>query len=308
MSVLGQNDKLSHFQGPNSAHVKFGKTICQKCNNEISKPWDQAYDHFIEYVEDNPDYFLNKHEFDWHDIFQNTDLDQRNLARYYIKNFGCRMVDHGMKVPESLRHFLFDDAAIPHFDLILFRDYHFYDRQDKYGWKKVLMPYANAGTIRDYNNKITYFTAVLQDGCIGVYFNWCHQDDYRPSSQLYSFGNNGSLWERSNIPIPELWSDMFKVEEAIDIAMMRNAMIADKEALERDERALEELQSKTEPTTIQEYLNLLVEPIKLTIRRTQIEVKESELKQRILHFEQAYGINWEDLTNSAKNVAKIGKK
>ncbi|GEM_PF-2580616 len=101
---------------------------------------------------------------------------------------------------------------------------------------------------------------------------------------------------------------MFKVEEAIDIAMMRNAMIADKEALERDERALEELQSKTEPTTIQEYLNLLVEPIKLTIRRTQIEVKESELKQRILHFEQAYGINWEDLTNSAKNVAKIGKK
>jgi hypothetical protein len=302
--VFGQDGKMHAFQGPNSAHVKFGKTICQKCNNKISKPWDQAYDHFIEYVEDNPDYFRNKHEFDWHDLFQNTDLDQRDLARYYIKNFGCRMIDHGMEVPESLRHFLFDDAAIPHFDLVLFRDYHFYDRQDKYGWKKVLMPYANSGTISDYNNKITGFTAVLQDGCIGVYFNWCHQDDYRLPNQLYSFGNNGSLWERSNIPIPELWSDMFKVEEAIDIAMMRNAMIADKEALERDEQALEELRSETEPATIQGCWK----QFKLTIRRTLLEAKESELEQRILRFEQTYGIKWGNLTNSAKNVAKMGKK
>ena len=307
MSVLGQNDKLSHFQGPNSAHVKFGKTICQKCNNEISKPWDQAYDHFIEYVEDNPDYFRNKHEFDWHDIFQNTDLDQRNLARYYIKNFGCRMVDHGMEVPESLRHFLFDDTAIPHFDLVLFCDYHFYDYQDKYGWKKVLMPYARVGTVND-NNKIIFFVAVLQDGCIGVYFSWCHQDDHRLPNQLYSFGNNGWLWERNKMPTPELWSDMLKVQEATEIAMMRNALIADKEALERDEQALEELQHKTEPATIQERWKLLVEPTKLTIRRTLLEAKESELEQRILRFEQTYGINWKDLTDSAKNVAKMGKK
>lgn len=255
-------------------------------------------------MEDNPDYFRNKHEFDWHDIFQNTDLDQRNLARYYIKNFGCRMIDHGMEVPESLRHFLFDDAAIPHFYLAVFRDYHFYDRQDKYGWKKVLMPYANAGTISDYNNKTTGFTAVLQDGCIGVYFNWCHQDDYRLPNQLYSFGNNGSLWERSNIPIPELWNDMLKSEEATEIAMMHNALITDKEALERDEQALEELRSETEPATIQGCWK----QFKLTIRRTLLEAKESELEQRILRFEQTYGINWEDLTDSAKNVAKMGKK
>ena len=110
------------------------------------------------------------------------------------------------------------------------------------------------------------------------------------------------------MPTPELWSDMFKIQEATEITMMRNALIVDREALERDEQALEELRSKPEPTTIQECRKLLVEPTKLTIRRTLLEAKESKLKQRILRFEQTYGINWEDLTNNAENVAGMGKK
>ena len=44
--VLYRDGKFADIQGPNSDLLKFGKSICQPCNNTHTQPFDLAYDRF----------------------------------------------------------------------------------------------------------------------------------------------------------------------------------------------------------------------------------------------------------------------
>jgi hypothetical protein len=92
--------------------IKFPKSLCEPCNNRRSKPFDDAYDVYSRYVSRT-----------WLRIMPGIGFEQiygtewekptLNLARYYGKHFGCRMVRTGLPVPDSLREFLNGATDMP---------------------------------------------------------------------------------------------------------------------------------------------------------------------------------------------------
>lgn len=92
--------------------IKFPKSLCDLCNNMRSKPFDNAYDAYSHYA--NRTWLRILPGVDFRQIFgadwEGSTLD---LARYYGKHFGCRMVRAGLPVPGSLREFLDGATDMP---------------------------------------------------------------------------------------------------------------------------------------------------------------------------------------------------
>ena len=173
-------------RGPKSKTVKFGKTICQKCNNELTKPFDDAYDHFIAFQYEHFDYFREREEYQWSEIFDGSDFTQRDLERYYLKNVGCRIVDAGAHVPEEIRTYLFNERQLPSHSLLFYRNYEvdeaFRILSTIGGGEQAdfMNTYARASAVGLDGNAyvqgqpLGYFAAVIQDGPVGVVFQWAN--------------------------------------------------------------------------------------------------------------------------------------
>lgn len=85
--------------------VKFPKSLCEPCNNKRSKPFDNSYDVYSGYA--SRTWLRILPGVDFRQIFSDEwEEPTLNLARYYGKHFGCRMVRSGLPVPDSLRQFL----------------------------------------------------------------------------------------------------------------------------------------------------------------------------------------------------------
>lgn len=99
--------------------IKFPKSMCSTCNNVRSRPFDQAYSTFSGYLNSTWLRIMPGISFEeiYGDAWQSEAL---NLARYYAKHFGCRMVRSGLPVPSSLRAFLdgADDMQDAHMALV----------------------------------------------------------------------------------------------------------------------------------------------------------------------------------------------
>lgn len=100
---------LRSIQGPNSALVKFEKSLCQNCNGARSQPFDRAYDLWIKYVVANYDQILELGFVDLRNVVELEQFEkfQLNLARYFAKHICCRVADgDAAKVPDSAIAFL----------------------------------------------------------------------------------------------------------------------------------------------------------------------------------------------------------
>ncbi|MFS4491211.1 hypothetical protein [Dietzia kunjamensis] len=207
--------------------VKFGKTMCQKCNNERTKKFDQAYDRFVEFLSDNFDYFRDKRQFSWGDIYTGYDFDQRHLQRYYLKNAGCRMIDAGVEhVPRELREYLYHLEAEPEFSLILYKDYESADlfnrmgelnsltgaSYEQSGDEPFMNPYAHyatanqAGELFQSGDELYSFLAVLQDGPIGGLFRWEHPKVR--TNPLWSFNHHDVAFIRDRSEFDESFQSL----------------------------------------------------------------------------------------------------
>lgn len=99
--------------------VKFPKSMCDICNNTRSQPFDRAYDVFATYLASTRVRILPGVSFE--ELFgESWQKDTLDLARYYGKHFGCRMIRTGLPVPPSLRAFLdgADDMPDAHMALV----------------------------------------------------------------------------------------------------------------------------------------------------------------------------------------------
>lgn len=225
--TLGKDGRVYPIRGKNSQVVKFGKTMCRKCNNERTKKFDQAYDRFVEFLTENFDYFRDKHQFSWADIYSGYDFDQRHLQRYYMKNAGCRMIDSGVEqVPQELRDYLYNLEAEPVFSLVLYKDYESADLFNATGKLNSLIdpsfeytepepfmnPYADYSTAnRDGElfqpgDELYSFVSVLQDGPIGGLFRWEH-----PQVRTYplmSFNHNDVAFIRDRSEFDESFQSL----------------------------------------------------------------------------------------------------
>jgi len=101
--VLIREGKQIPIQGPNSKMVKYKKNLCAKCNNDFSQPFDKAYESFIAYFIQYESILLKRRFIDFTDVYGDEfQVGQRNLYKYFVKSFGCRLANDGYPIPEDL--------------------------------------------------------------------------------------------------------------------------------------------------------------------------------------------------------------
>jgi hypothetical protein len=104
-----------------------------------------------------------------------------NLARYYAKHFGCRMVQTGLPVPKSLRDFLDGATDMPdaHMAMITTDTVH-----KKYESGLSISPNFVAAD-RDVSRFVQYVLAAYV-GSIGVRYEWL-EEGFQERSQFFQY-------------------------------------------------------------------------------------------------------------------------
>ncbi|WP_220186482.1 hypothetical protein [Streptomyces parvulus] len=162
--------------------VKFPKSMCGKCNNERSKPFDAAYETYSKYLQSHivrimPGVDLaSLYGPDWSDQIM-------NLARYHAKHFGCRMVRASVPVPQSLRDFLngAEDMPDAHMSIISTDSI-----RKQYGKGLSLSPDL-VWIDKDSTRFVAYVMAAYV-GAIGVRYEWLEKEIPKSNrSQFFSY-------------------------------------------------------------------------------------------------------------------------
>ncbi|WP_174545770.1 hypothetical protein [Nocardiopsis dassonvillei] len=115
ISMISREDgAIREIQGPNSKHLKFRKSMCARCNNQKSQPFDNSYDLFIEYALTVARTERCSTTIRFSDIFGSSWTKQRdNLIRYFMKHIGCRLHDNGIRVPKKMVEYMNGDSINP---------------------------------------------------------------------------------------------------------------------------------------------------------------------------------------------------
>lgn len=217
LGTIGSDGRFYKMSGPNHGIFMFGKTICSYCNNQFSQPFDMAYDHFMDFILDDLEYFKHRREFNWDEIFADTPFDQRHLARYYVKHFGCKMYDTGYEVPEDLRCYLHDIDMVQTFNLLLYKDYEHVRGLDPTRPEDWFAPYSNACQILDLQMHEIGFGACLQDGFIGATFHWIENPSRRTETFCFGFQPVAYMRDVSELPYQNLWEGLPRRNEVFEI-------------------------------------------------------------------------------------------
>lgn len=101
--VMVKSGKENPIQGPNSKFLKYKKSLCKACNGTKTQKYDEAYSDFIDYIEENEKQIIEKRLICLADVFKkDVEARQRHLYKYFVKSFGCRVVEAGRNVPQNL--------------------------------------------------------------------------------------------------------------------------------------------------------------------------------------------------------------
>ncbi len=101
--IMFRGDQQIPIQGPNSKIVKYNKILCANCNNNFSQPFDKAYEIFVNYILDNENLVIKRRFVNFRDIYGDEfENGQRNLYKYFVKSFGCRLANDGHLIPKDL--------------------------------------------------------------------------------------------------------------------------------------------------------------------------------------------------------------
>lgn len=138
--------------------LKFIDCICVECNNNRTKPHDDAYDQFIAYVSSNYDKIFEQKKINFEEIFKSDyKIKKRCVYKYFAKHAGCKIVTGKIKSNiADLSEFILNDKNSHKFKL------HF---QIKEGIKTIMdgMPeYFHL-----YNGQTTYVRLSDENGFTG---------------------------------------------------------------------------------------------------------------------------------------------
>jgi hypothetical protein len=101
--------RWSRIQGPNDRKNFYEKSLCRRCNNARTKPFDQAYQEFSVWVLANATTLHGKEAIDFAGIYRGAYVEKSlDLLRYFAKSLGCCIADAGIDPPEALRRILTD--------------------------------------------------------------------------------------------------------------------------------------------------------------------------------------------------------
>ncbi len=101
--LMMKDGKEIKIQGPNSKYLKYSNSLCRQCNGTATQRFDNAYSRFIDYFNEQESEILAKRLIDFENVYgENYEAEQRRLYKYFLKSFGCRLVEAGKSVPKNL--------------------------------------------------------------------------------------------------------------------------------------------------------------------------------------------------------------
>jgi len=160
--------------------VKFPKSLCEVCNNQRSKPFDNAYDVFARYV-DRTRLWISP-GVNFQQVFgTGWEPVTLNLARYYGKHFGCRMVRAGLPVPDSLREFLDGETDMPDAHMVLITTDSIHKR-----YKSGLSISPDFVEADKSVSRFVRYVLVAYVGSIGVRYEW-REEALPERSQFFQY-------------------------------------------------------------------------------------------------------------------------
>jgi hypothetical protein len=98
------SSRWTTIQGPNDSNNLYKEMLCRPCNNSRTKPFDQAYQQFSDWVLAAGPTLHSKKEINFVEIYGVAYIEKcLDLLRYFAKSLGCRIAASGIEPPESLR-------------------------------------------------------------------------------------------------------------------------------------------------------------------------------------------------------------
>ena len=75
--------------------LKFAKSICQRCNDTLTQPYDEAFRKFVEKIFASKSLIISRAKIS---IGNKDSVNTDNLALYFLKILGCLIVDNNFNV------------------------------------------------------------------------------------------------------------------------------------------------------------------------------------------------------------------
>jgi hypothetical protein len=96
--------EANEVQGPSDKRLTYAPLICSDCNGTKSQPWDKAYAQFERWVFEHSSETLKRRFILMEEVFGSNNFSAAcpALYKYFVKAFGCRLVNSGMTVPDDL--------------------------------------------------------------------------------------------------------------------------------------------------------------------------------------------------------------
>lgn len=186
--VWGGEGRTEVIRGPNSKSpaVRFGRVLCQRCNNDRSQAFDLAYDKWSDALVRGMDDWWAAQDVSLEAIYQTGwRTEAMNLARYYVKNFGCWLTHKGIRPPETLRGFLngaetMDDVGL----FVVKSESHYIAHRDylrEYGPNGALFRPADLAWFSPGKGRVTGYQGSVLTGYVGVMMRWCEGSGHHDS-------------------------------------------------------------------------------------------------------------------------------
>ncbi|MCT2175692.1 hypothetical protein [Dietzia cinnamea] len=207
----------TRLNGPKAKPVLFDKVLCAECNNSRSQSFDRAYDKFVDKVWDDPEYFRDRDAFNMSEIFPGDPKGGSNLARYYMKNIGCRIAEIGFSVPGQIIDFMNGSRSMQNGVLVLYRDFSVFDQFRRSGIQGHY-PFANRmhAPVDPKDGPLVAFCAEIQDGPVGAIFWW---DAATELGVTFCSREHTYLRERRELPYHDLHTSVWARSELMKVAL-----------------------------------------------------------------------------------------
>ncbi len=216
----------SKLRSPTSSALKFRKSLCRRCNSTRSQPFDNAYQHFWDWIDENREKIRKADMVDFSQVFAGEDFDQRDLARYYVKNVGCRFVENGYDVPDKFIHYLDDIDKPGFFNLVFYRDFGVFDAMMIDSGTEYRSPHTMPASIPSHTDpsQCQHYLCAFQEGYAGVLFHWRH--NHLPAHQLDNLADHTiiPIIDRKGIEDVQ-W--LFTTEDQFEYAIRKQINLTD---------------------------------------------------------------------------------
>ncbi len=167
--------------------VRFARSLCNRCNSARSQPFDRAYDKYRSYIWRRLDQLWWHTRLDMYDIYgADWPNQQLQLARYFVKHFGCRLVDEGFHPPAQMARFLDGHQEMSNVHLA------FIKRKDLWLLRRKMRSLGESGDMLSLDGlgaelspdeaEVRRLVTATYVGYLGVRFDWILQQPVELSS------------------------------------------------------------------------------------------------------------------------------